>query len=136
MDNVAPNVRSRVMASVRSRGNRSTEMALRFRLVRAGIRGWRLHAKDLPGCPDFAFDSSNVAVYVDGCFWHGCKVCARSPKSNIDFWQAKVGRNIRRDNRNRRAIRRKGWRALRIWEHEFKQPRKVMGRIVRALKAI
>jgi DNA mismatch endonuclease Vsr len=134
MDNVSPRVRSRTMAAVKSTGNRSTERVLRARLVRRGVRGWRLHANDVTGCPDFVFDAPRVAVFVDGCFWHGCPSCHRPPSSNQEYWTRKVERNTARDRRNTRALRRNGWRVLRVWEHELKaNPERVLRRIERVV---
>lgn len=116
MDNVSRQVRSRTMAAVKSTGNRSTERVLRARLVRAGFRGWRMHAKDVAGCPDFVFDAARLAVFVDGCFWHGCPSCRRAPNSNQEYWTKKVERNRKRDRRNTRELRGEGWTVLRVWE--------------------
>jgi DNA mismatch endonuclease (patch repair protein) len=130
MDNVSAQVRSRTMAAVKSTGNRSTERVLRARLVRSGVRGWRMHAKDVAGCPDFVFDDARVAVFVDGCFWHGCPRCGRPPSSNQEYWTKKVARNQARDRRNARALRRDGWTVLRVWEHALKaDPARVTRRI-------
>jgi DNA mismatch endonuclease (patch repair protein) len=119
MDNVAPAVRSRTMAAVRSAGNRSTERILRAHLVQRGLRGWRLNARDLPGCPDFVFDRARLAVFVDGCFWHGCPRCHRAPGSNRDYWTQKVDRNRKRDRKVACALRAAGWTVLRVWEHDL-----------------
>lgn len=116
MDNVSRQVRSRTMAAVKSTGNRSTERVLRARLVRGGFRGWRMHAKDVAGCPDFVFDAARLAVFVDGCFWHGCPSCRRAPNSNQEYWTKKVERNRKRDRRNTRELRGEGWTVLRVWE--------------------
>ena len=130
MDNVSLLVRSRTMAAVKSTGNRSTERVLRARLVRAGVCGWRMHAKDVAGCPDFVFDAARVAVFVDGCFWHGCPSCHRPPSSNQEYWTKKVARNQTRDRRNSRALRRDGWKVVRVWEHSLKKdPAAVLRRI-------
>jgi DNA mismatch endonuclease (patch repair protein) len=130
MDNVSAQVRSRTMAAVKSTGNRSTERVLRARLVRAGVRGWRMHARDVAGCPDFVFDAARVAVFVDGCFWHGCPSCRRAPNSNQEYWTKKVERNMARDRRNTRALRADGWRVLRVWECKLKaDPAKAARRI-------
>jgi DNA mismatch endonuclease (patch repair protein) len=131
---VAPSVRSRTMAAVRSTGNRSTERVLRAHLVRNGFRGWRLNAKDVAGCPDFVFDEQRLAVFVDGCFWHGCPACHRLPGSNQKYWTDKVGGNRKRDRKTTRELLRADWAVLRIWEHELKRsPRSIMRRILRAL---
>jgi len=107
---------------------------LRARLAALGVRGWRLNASDLAGCPDFVFDARHVAVFLDGCFWHGCRRCQRVPSSNQEYWVAKVRRNRRRDRRTAAALREQGWTVLRIWEHELRlAPRRVVSRIVAAL---
>jgi DNA mismatch endonuclease (patch repair protein) len=136
MDKVAPHVRSRIMSAVKNKGNKSTESAVRYRLVRAGISGWRVNARDLPGSPDFAFDNLRLAVYVDGCFWHDCPKHCRRPKSNVDFWESKFRRNRLRDRRTRVALRRMGWSTLRLWEHDLRNPEIALGRITRRIAAI
>lgn len=134
MDVMTPEQRSRNMAAIRSRGNRTTEEALRFRLVQAGIRGWTLHG-DLPGKPDFVFFNHGLLVFVDGCYWHGCPRCYRPPQSNPGFWAEKVRYNRARDKSTRSTLRRDGWRVLSIWEHEIKKsPARVIQRIRATLK--
>ncbi len=118
-ENVAPE-RSRVMSAIRKRGNRSTELAFRLDLVRAGLKGWEMHARHVPGCPDFLFPRKRVAVFVDGCFWHGCPKCFRLPVGNRDYWSEKITSNRRRDRRNTRILKANGWRVVRIWEHVLK----------------
>ena len=107
------------MSAVRGRGNRSTEWKVRAILMRSGIRGWRLHSKQLPGRPDFIFPQSKLAVFVDGCFWHACPKCGRTPKSHRHFWKAKIAGNARRDKRRRADLRRLGWQVVRLWEHDL-----------------
>lgn len=125
--------RSQVMASVKGKGNKSTELAL-IALLRAGsINGWRRHLP-LPGKPDFCFLKQKVAVFVDGCFWHGCPRCYRRPKSNVDFWDGKVTANLARDRRVNQELRNKGFVVLRIFEHQLKSPAKVIARIRKALR--
>src|ERR1035438_2640571 len=118
MDSIPPEIRSRVMAQVRSQRNRSTEWRLRSALVRAGIRGWTLNAADVTGRPDFVFPTQRLAVFVDGCFWHGCPKCKRVPSSNTSYWDRKIERNRSRDRAVNATLRRDGWRLLRIWEHQ------------------
>jgi DNA mismatch endonuclease (patch repair protein) len=72
MDWLTPEQRSRNMSSIRSRGNKSTEKAIRFRMIRSGLRGWKLCAGDLCGKPDFVFEAARLVVFLDGCYWHGC----------------------------------------------------------------
>lgn len=115
MDHVSKEVRSRIMASVRSAGNRSTERAMARRLCEAGLTGYR---KQWPiaGKPDFAWPGLKVAVFVDGCFWHGCPRCNRPAKSNIEFWRGKIDANRKRDIRVASKLRHQGWSVLRIRE--------------------
>jgi DNA mismatch endonuclease (patch repair protein) len=128
-DIVDRKTRSRVMASVRSSGNRSTEKRLRAALMRSKIRGWRVQARDLPGIPDFVFEKKQLAVFVDGCFWHGCPRCYRRPHSSRKYWDEKVNLNKIRDGRISAKLRRNGWSVLRIWEHTLSDTKKVVARI-------
>src|ERR1035441_10810050 len=107
MDTVSTDVRSRMMSAVRSRGNRSTEVALGIILRRAGLVGYRKHWP-VDGRPDFAWPGLKIAVFVDGCFWHGCRKCKTVPSSNAEFWSTKLDANRRRDsrvNRDRKSTR-------------------------------
>jgi len=107
--------RSRMMAAVRSRGNRSTEIQMAKLLRQNGLCGWRRHYP-VPGTPDFCWPMFKVALFVDGCFWHGCPRCRRAPLSRQGFWDRKVAENHRRDRRVDRTLRRLGWSVLRVWE--------------------
>jgi DNA mismatch endonuclease, patch repair protein len=122
------------MAQVRSQRNRSTEWKLRAALVQAGLRGWIMNPGDVPGKPDFAFSAQRVAVFVDGCFWHGCPICKRTPSSNIDYWHRKITRNRTRDATVDTNLKESGWNVLRIWEHELKCLDSVVARIENAVK--
>jgi DNA mismatch endonuclease (patch repair protein) len=108
-----------------------------MRLVRARVRGWKLHAKELPGVPDFWFARKKVAVFVDGCFWHGCNNCLRMPKQNRAYWEAKIAGNIARGRAVNRALVQEGVGVVRIWEHEVRTEitlNKVIAKIERALE--
>jgi DNA mismatch endonuclease, patch repair protein len=130
MDWLRPEQRSRNMSAIRSRGNKTTERALRFRLVRAGIRGWRLCVGDVLGKPDFVFSGERVVVFVDGCYWHGCPRCYRAPTSNTSYWSEKFSRNKRRDRTVTKLLKRAGWNVLRIWEHEIERsPERVVEKV-------
>ncbi|MGD0091247.1 MAG: very short patch repair endonuclease [Planctomycetota bacterium] len=124
--------RSVVMAAIRSFGNDETEGRLLKILWKHRIVGWRRHLP-LPGRPDFAFPESKVAVFVDGCFWHGCPKHFRLPKSNKPYWKAKVTRNSARDRIVTRELRSRGWTVLRIWQHELAQQDRLLRRIISAL---
>jgi DNA mismatch endonuclease (patch repair protein) len=127
-------VRSRVMSAVRSRGNRSTEAVLLAALRVNRLTGWRRHYK-ITGRPDFAFPKSRLAVFLDGCFWHGCPRCGTIPASNRLYWVSKISGNTRRDRRQNQILRAKGWHVLRVWEHDLRPSRIpcVVNRIRKAL---
>lgn len=137
--------RSEVMSRIRSRGNKDTELALAALLRAHKITGWIRHArvavegrkskvegKTVSGSrgsslgfrltvrPDFVFPKSRTAIFVDGCFWHGCPKHATRPKNNQAFWRRKLSANKARDDVVTRTLRRAGWRVLRVWEHTLR----------------
>jgi len=129
MEKLSKSARSKVMASVRGRGNKSTEIKA-MRLFRtAGITGWRRHIPVF-GRPDFAFSRSKLAVFIDGCFWHGCPRCYRAPKSSEEYWTAKVARNKKRDKLVTKQLRGKGWKVIRVWECQLKSPDSFLQKII------
>src|SRR5690606_22059724 len=93
---VVPKV-SKTMSLIRGKKNRTTELKLRMLLTSKGIKGWKLHAIELEGNPDFYFEKKKLAIFVDGCFWHGCPRCGHIPKTRSAFWKAKISRNRKRD---------------------------------------
>ena len=124
--------RSEVMSRIRGRGNKATELALAKLLRRHRIIGWRRN-QPVFGKPDFIFRQMRLALFVDGCFWHGCPKHATQPKNNAAFWRRKFATNKKRDVLVTRTLRRTGWRVLRIWEHEL--VRKNETQLVRRLAA-
>ena len=127
--------RSFVMSRIRSRGNKATELALIKLFRRHKITGWRRNQKVF-GRPDFIFRQARFAVFVDGCFWHGCPRHGTQPKGNRAFWKKKFARNIARDRLVNRALRRAGWRVLRIWEHTLRWATKKKTNEARLLRRI
>lgn len=127
-DVFSPEKRSAVMAAIRGSGNKSTEERLRRLFREAGITGWR-RKHPLPGRPDFAFPKLRIAVFVDGCFWHGCPKCFVPPKSRQDYWEPKIQRNRARDKSVAKELKKRGWKSLRIWEHEFKNPKNLLRKL-------
>jgi DNA mismatch endonuclease, patch repair protein len=124
------------MAAIKSKGTKSTEQAIRRLLRLNGIKGWRSHLRTIPGTPDFAFQKNKISVFIDGCFWHGCRKCRRNllPSTNAKFWAAKFITNRKRDRLVGSALRKKGWRVLRFWEHEIrKAPHLLLKKIEAAL---
>lgn len=113
-------VTSKTMAAIKGKNNRTTELKLRMALIRRKINGFRLHAKDLPGNPDFVFRKEKIAIFVDGCYWHGCPKCGHIPKTRSAFWSAKIKRNKKRDKQKNKELKGIGVRPLRFWEHELK----------------
>jgi DNA mismatch endonuclease (patch repair protein) len=132
MDTFNKKKRSWIMAQVKSSGNRSTEQILLAVLRKSKIIGWRRHYP-IFGNPDFAFPDRKVAVFVDGCFWHGHPKKCRVPQSNREYWLNKISRNVSRDKLVTRTLRVKGWKVVRIWEDAVAKPstvarlRKVIG---------
>jgi DNA mismatch endonuclease, patch repair protein len=120
--------RSEVMAAIRSTGNKATELKIISIFRARGITGWRRNQK-LPGKPDFVFKRGKIAVFVDGCFWHGCKRHCRLPQTNRHYWQEKIARNAMRDKETNHFPQRIGWRVCRVWEHSLNAPAVVSERI-------
>ena len=125
--------RSAVMSKIRGRGNKDTELTL-IKLLRGhGVTGWRRNQKVF-GRPDFLFRQNRLALFVDGCFWHGCPKHCKIPAGNRAFWKKKFAANMARDRRVNRELRRLGWQVARIWEHDLaKRQQAIIGRIIRAL---
>jgi DNA mismatch endonuclease (patch repair protein) len=125
--------RSDVMSRIKGTGNMETELRLIGVFKTLGITGWR-RRWPLEGKPDFVFPKLKLAVFVDGCFWHGCPIHATEPKTNAEFWREKLARNQTRDRFVTRTLRRAGWRVLRIWGHELtkKNTRRLAARFRRA----
>ena len=140
--------RSAVMALIRSRGNKGTELRMVALLRAHGITGWRRHRKLRMAdwglrigkarfvSVDFVFRKERLAVFVDGCFWHACPRHGTMPAGNRAFWKPKLARNTERDRMVTRSLRKAGWTVLRIWEHDLAAkcwPR-VARRVARALR--
>ena len=121
------------MSLFRGTGNKAAELRLIQILRTNGITGWRRDSK-LPGKPDFVFSKLKTAVFVDGCFWHGCPRHGTSPKTRAAFWLAKLTGNKARDRRVNRLLRARDWKVLRIWEHEL--ARKNLTRLLRRLSIL
>jgi DNA mismatch endonuclease (patch repair protein) len=112
--------RSIIMRNIKSKGNKSTEMSLIGIFREQGIKGWR-RGYPVTGHPDFVFLSKHVAVFVDGCFWHGHNCRNTCPKENEDFWSKKIRGNIERDIAITKKFENRGWKVVRIWECELKK---------------
>jgi DNA mismatch endonuclease (patch repair protein) len=98
------------------------EKIFRASLRSAGLRGYRLHRKDLPGRPDIAFIGRRITIFIHGCYWHRCPHCELSiPKNNREFWVKKFERNKERDLRKELALKEMKWQVLTFWECEIKK---------------
>ena len=126
-DTMTPAARSALMRRIRG-VNTSPERHV-FRILDAAGVEHRRHAKDLPGTPDVAIDRIKVAVFVHGCFWHGCPQHYRLPKTRSEFWAAKLARTRRRDMQAQRMLSLAGWGVVTIWEHEARNQRRVLEQI-------
>lgn len=112
----------------------SAELSLRSALHAAGLR-YRLHRRIEGVTVDLVFAGPRVAVFIDGCFWHGCPKHATYPKSNQDYWLPKLEENRERDKRQTQRLRKAGWRVIRVWEHDCLPPsQRVVSRIVDACR--
>lgn len=107
--------RSRIMSSVKSS---STKMELAARPVLEAL-GFEFHPNGVFGNPDFAHMEAQVAVFLDGCFWHGCPEHYRPPEDNHKFWADKVSKNMARDSGVTEMLEGSGWRVIRVWEHDL-----------------
>lgn len=122
MDHLTSILRSENMAKIRSE-NTSPEFTARKFLSSKGLR-FRLHDKSLPGKPDIVFKSQKFAIFINGCFWHQHKGCKRStiPQSNQDYWIPKLERNIRKQEKDFRLLKKMDWRVKVIWECKVNKP--------------
>jgi DNA mismatch endonuclease, patch repair protein len=116
VDTRTPEQRRRIMAAVRSTDT-GPELQLRRALYSAGIRGWRCHYKRVPGRPDLAWPALQVAVFVDGAFWHGHPSRHRHGRSGA-YWDEKIARNVERDRQADAELAHSGWTVVRVWDFE------------------
>ncbi len=128
-------LRSRIMRAVKGRDTKP-ELRVRSLVHRLGYR-YSLKRRDLPGSPDLALVARKAAIFVHGCFWHGhdCRRGAREPKTNVDYWRAKIARNVARDAETLRRLDEMGWRTLVIWECEMKDEAALRARLEAFIQA-
>jgi len=126
-DVFAPEKRSLIMSRIKGRDTRP-EILVRSLLHRMGYR-FRLHRRDLPGCPDIVFAKHRKVIFVHGCFWHGHPGCRRSerPTANREFWQKKLSGNVERDRKNRLELEKLGWKILIVWTCETRDVARLEG---------
>jgi DNA mismatch endonuclease (patch repair protein) len=121
MDIWSKGKRSEVMRKIRSK-NTKPEVTLRKSLFAKGYR-YKIHDKILPGKPDIVFPKYKLAVFVHGCFWHFHQDCSEGkiPKSNSEFWQEKLVKNVERDKKHEADLVLKGWTVIVVWECEIER---------------
>ena len=118
------------MSHIKGKGNKDTELVMIQILREHHVSGWRRNQAVL-GKPDFIFPKQKIALFVDGCFWHGCPKPKHSnmPRNNQEFWAKKLQANKDRDKFVNRELRKLGWKVVRVWEHELKEPLKIIAKI-------
>jgi len=120
------------MASIRGK-NTVPELVIRRRLWYLGKR-YRKHDRSVPGTPDISNKSKKVAVFIDGCFWHGCSRCYKEPTSHVSFWRRKLQYNKKRREHVTKVLHAERWTVVQYWEHEaISQPCRVAREIARRM---
>ena len=131
VDTFTKEQRSQIMAKIKGKDTKP-EIIFRKLLYSKGIR-YRIHYP-VEGKPDIVIVSKKIAIFIDGCFWHKCPKCCRLPRSNKDYWLPKIQRNIERDKKTNKALKSKGWKVIRIWEHEIKEnPQGAVKKVINSL---
>lgn len=123
-DTVSEKKRSEIMRANKPKGNKSTELKLIQLFKQLGLKGWRRNYKIAGAIPDFVFLKKRIAIFADGCFWHGHNCRNLTPKQNSEYWQKKIENNRIRDKEINERLERKGWKVIRIWECEIKEKNK------------
>lgn len=133
-DNLSPEDRRKTMQAVKGKGTK-LEKRLWAMLAGMGLKGWKKNVDAITGKPDVVFTSQQVAVFIDGCFWHGCPHCRRKlPQTNREYWERKIKRNVELAQLHNEQLQRGGWAVVRIWEHEMADTALVRARIRHALE--
>jgi DNA mismatch endonuclease (patch repair protein) len=129
-DTFSKKQRSEIMKAVKSKGNKSTEIKLIEIFKSHHVAGWRRNS-NLIGHPDFVFPKNRVALFADGCFWHGHNCRNVSPSNNAEYWEKKIKRNKARDKAITKELIQTGWKVVRIWECEIRKEktRKLMDKL-------
>lgn len=134
MDNLPKETRSRIMASIKGKNTRP-EVLVR-KLIWAQGRRYRVHDRRVSGTPDISNKRCKLAVFIDGCFWHGCASCYREPTTNVSFWRNKLKANRQRRAKIKRQLKSGGWVVLEFWEHEvLSNPSKVANKVGKYMSA-
>lgn len=137
-DNLSPVERRKTMRAVKG-SDTGIERRLFSTLAGMHLSGWRKNDPTTPGKPDVVFYTQHIAIFIDGCFWHGCPRCKRKlPQTNRDYWQQKINHNRQRARTINRRLRADGWTVFRLWEHETRDQHKMLAfkaKLISALNA-
>ena len=125
--------RSEIMSRIKSKGTVPEEKVADI-LSSLGVK-YKRNVNSLTGKPDFVVESANTVIFVNGCFWHGHSNCKRSnrPKTNAEFWKQKINKNISRDRKSARLLRKEGWHVITIWQCRLRNPESVIKRLEKLL---
>jgi DNA mismatch endonuclease (patch repair protein) len=119
VDNLKPEDRRKTMQAVKGKGTK-LERSLFSMIAGMGLKGWKKNVSSVVGKPDVIFADQKIAIFVDGCFWHGCIVCQRKlPETNREYWVRKINRNVQLAKTHNQQLFNDGWSVIRIWEHEM-----------------
>lgn len=119
-DNLTPEDRQKTMRAVKGKGTK-LEKSLFSMLAGMGLKGWKKNVSNIVGKPDIIFLDQKIAIFIDGCFWHGCPICQRKlPETNREYWKRKIARNVQLAKTHNQQLADEGWKVIRIWEHEMK----------------
>jgi DNA mismatch endonuclease, patch repair protein len=118
-DKFSPEVRSRIMSAIRSTGTKLEKIVME-EMEERGLEFAR-NVRKLFGSPDLAFEDDRIVIFIDSCFWHGCPLHYKRPKSNQEYWDEKYRRNRARDEKVNQHYEDLGWGLMRVWEHEIKE---------------
>lgn len=118
-DKFSKEVRSKIMSSIRSK-NTQPELVIRKMIWSKGKR-YRIHDRTVYGTPDISNRRKKLAVFIDGCFWHGCRKCSTVPQTNTSFWKKKISDNRKRRKKVVSKLKLDGWNMMEFWEHDVKE---------------
>ena len=118
MDRITPEQRSKVMSSIRAKSRLEDKVA--HELFKRGLR-YRRNNRKLLGTPDISIQKYKVVIFIDSCFWHSCPIHGNRPKTNTEYWEKKLDRNIEKAKEVKAYYEAHGWHIMRVWEHELKE---------------
>ena len=118
-DRFSKDIRSKIMSSIRSK-NTQPELLVRKLIWSSGKR-YRVHDRTVYGTPDISHKGKKLAIFIDGCFWHGCRKCTAIPQTNTAFWRKKINDNRKRRKKVVSKLKLDGWKMMEFWEHDVKE---------------